>query len=893
MTGPVSDMVPSTPIFEMYPLGLTSLGEYLERHGFSSRIYNLACKMLYIPSFDVERSLAGIDSPVVGIDLHWMPHCQGAIEVARIVKRLHPDCHIELGGHSSSVFHRELIEYDCVDFVFRGDSTEEPLRMLMSRVMQARKTKTPLGDLSDIPNLTWKDDAGNVHVNDLCWVPDDFDAPSLDYTYPMKGAIRHRDLLSFLPFKGWLQYPVCCDIVSRGCSRNCVTCGGSAHAYREYLGRKRPAWRSPEMLVRDIAHAQSYIGGPFFILNDPLLAGPDYVERFITGLKGRLNNPIGFEFFGPPEMGDDLYRLFDENLPDWSVEISAESHDDSIRAAFGKGHYTMAELETTILDALSHPNCSRFDLYFMTGIPTQTADSVRETGDYVRHLYELVGFDPRLVVMTSPMAPLLDVGSMAFDDPGKYGYRLRAHTLEEHRERMLMPTWKHILNYESMSMNVDEMCETTYEAALDINRVKWRGGVIDPAQGAATEKRILAAMEGMKRIDEMLLDESPLDSRAVHEMRDRWNNLNENTVANKDDLNWPHSLKPTHIAHLAKITTTQTLSQMRAMRTGALSSAASDLPYHDQTYGIESAVNPPSDEMIAKWGMSRASRTGVDPAPRTRVPARDHGRRDEVGRVVEEEMPLPPVPTRSSATVDTATGKPADGSLSTNRVQSIFSRIAPRYDLFNALSSLGMYRYWLDMVVKRAAVKPDEVLLDIAAGTGDITFGLCASTPPLLAVVTDFNEAMLDEARRRYDAGASHGVECLFATEDGQALSFDDDTFDVVTCGYGIRNMPDRERALSEAYRVLRPGGRFVVLEFSTPPNPAWRSLYHVYLDAVIPNVGGLVAGDRPGFVYLRDSIRAFPDQVAFKGLLEKAGFTSVEYVNCTGGIVAIHTAVK
>ena len=124
--------------------------------------------------------------------------------------------------------------------------------------------------------------------------------------------------------------------------------------------------------------------------------------------------------------------MLDDNLENWSVEISAESHDDDVRKAFGKGHYKMTELEETIVDALSHPNCERFDLYFMTGIPKQTAESVRETGAYVQHLYELVNYDPRLVVMTSPMAPFLDVGSIAFDNPEKYGYKLRARTFEEH-----------------------------------------------------------------------------------------------------------------------------------------------------------------------------------------------------------------------------------------------------------------------------------------------------------------------------------------------------------------------------------------------------------------------------------------------------------------------------
>ena len=116
--------------------------------------------MLHKKNFDVEKNLARLDSHMFGIDLHWMPHCHGSIEVAKILKRLHPHVPVSFGGLSSSIFHEDLIKYDCIDYVFRGDSTEEPMRMLIERVARAAKTHTPVGDLSDIPNLTWKDASG-------------------------------------------------------------------------------------------------------------------------------------------------------------------------------------------------------------------------------------------------------------------------------------------------------------------------------------------------------------------------------------------------------------------------------------------------------------------------------------------------------------------------------------------------------------------------------------------------------------------------------------------------------------------------------------------------------------------------------------------------------------
>ena len=593
MYGPVSDMVPSTPIFEMYPLGLTTLCEYLERHGLRARIYNLASMMLHKKNFDVEKNLAALDSRMFGIDLHWMPHCHGSIEVAKILKRLHPNVPVSFGGLSSSIFHEDLIKYDCIDYVFRGDSTEEPMRMLVERVARAERTHTPIGDLSDIPNLTWKDAEGTIHINPLSWVPDDMNAISLDYDYPMKGVLRHHDMTSYLPMKGWLRYPVTASLTCRGCARNCATCGGSAYAFKNHFGRRRVAWRDPKLLIRDIEHVQNHVWGPIFVLNDFLQAGPEYTREFVCGLKGKVKNPIGFEFFGPPPGGDDFYHMLDENLKSWSVEISAESHDDDVRKAFGKGHYTMRELEDTIVDALSHPNCERFDLYFMTGIPKQTAKSVRETGEYVQHLYERVNYDPRLVVLTSPMAPFLDVGSIAFDNPDHYGYKLRARTFEEHRERMILPSWKHIMNYESTYMSNDEMVEATYDAALDLNRIKGEHGILDPKMAAGVDARIRQAREQMRRLDDVLYNGTGRIDARLASLKEEFERLSENTVAEKSELNWAFDVKPTHVGHLAKLWLSNEPANFAARLAGKTRPACSDFNYPDQETGVKApAWNP-------------------------------------------------------------------------------------------------------------------------------------------------------------------------------------------------------------------------------------------------------------------------------------------------------------
>lgn len=557
MYGPVSDMVPSTPIFEMYPIGFTTMAEYLERHGLRVRIVNLAVLMLKRRNFDVEAFIRAMDPVAFGIDLHWLPHAHGSVEVAKLVKKHHPDTPVIFGGLSASYFHEELASYPCVDYVVRGDSTEDPMRRLMLAIKRE-------GDVSDIPNLTYKDSSGAVVANELAWVPDDMNDVSLDYSFNMKAVIRYRDMMGFVPFRDWLSYPVCASLTCRGCTHDCVTCGGSAYSFREHFGRRKIAFRDPELLVRDIEYMQRYIPGPIFVLNDFLQAGRSYVAEFVRGLSRiKLRNPIGFEFFKPP--AEEFYEFLDAHLPDYSVEISVESHDDSVRAAFGKQHYTMAQVEESAAAALRH-GCKRFDLYFMTGIPSQTAESVLETPAYIESLYERVGGDKRLLPFISPMAPFLDPGSRAFDDPQRFGYSRLATTLEEHRQLLVQPSWKHIMNYESACMSKDEMVEATYGAAIGINRVKSKVGVVDESVAVETEERIGHARAAMAAINAIMRRAEPERSALLTSLKREVDALNESTVCEKSELNWPARARFMHVRNAAVLWLTETFATMLGLR---------------------------------------------------------------------------------------------------------------------------------------------------------------------------------------------------------------------------------------------------------------------------------------------------------------------------------------
>jgi B12-binding domain/radical SAM domain protein len=538
--GPISDLVPSTPVFELYPIGFTTIAEYLERHGYRVRIINLAVRMLNEPSFNPEKVIRSLKPLAFGIDLHWMAHAHGAIEVARLIKRYHPETSVILGGFSASYFHQELLrEYPAVDYVVRGDSTEEPMLQLMHYI---RGSKAPPAtseglSLSDIPNLTWRDAGGEVHVNPLSYAPANLDHVLMDYSYVVKAVARDRDLASYIPFKHWLKYPITAALTCRGCSHNCHTCGGSATTFRQAFGRRKPAFRAPEDLAQDIRSIGRFSNGPIFVLGDIRQAGLDYATRFLEAVCG-INHPLMFEFFGP--ISSQFIDMMAEAVPNFTIEISPESHSEEVRYAFGR-RYSNEELEKTIRYALE-AGCRRFDLFFMIGLPRQTYQSVMETIAYCEHLMQRFnsGEDKRLFPFISPMAPFLDPGSRVWEEPEAYGYTLFYHTVEEHRQALVQPSWKHVLNYETKWMSRDEIVDSTYEAGLRLNRLKAKYGLVDPDQAEITERRILKARRLVEQIDDVMsITDGGRQRKLLQALKPQVDGANLSTVCEKSELEIP------------------------------------------------------------------------------------------------------------------------------------------------------------------------------------------------------------------------------------------------------------------------------------------------------------------------------------------------------------------
>jgi B12-binding domain/radical SAM domain protein len=235
--GPVSDMVPSSTVFEMYPLGFLTIASYLHDRGMDVRIVNLALRMMQSRRFDVPAFIARQRPRAVGIDLHWLPHAHGALEVARIVKETHPGVPVIFGGLSSSYFHQELVTYPQVDFVLRGDSTEPPLHQLLV----ALRDGTPL---DRIPNLTWKD-SGEVRVNPHTYLPGSLDYVDIRPDLLIEAMVRDRDFTSALPFRGWYRNPIAAVFTVKGCAYECVTCGSSQTTCTHLTKRRRPCSAAP------------------------------------------------------------------------------------------------------------------------------------------------------------------------------------------------------------------------------------------------------------------------------------------------------------------------------------------------------------------------------------------------------------------------------------------------------------------------------------------------------------------------------------------------------------------------------------------------------------------------------------------------------------------------
>jgi B12-binding domain/radical SAM domain protein len=539
--GPISDLVPSTPVFDMYPIGFGTMMAHLENAGYKVRILNLAARMVHNEKYEPEEVVANLQSAAFGIDLHWLTHAHGALEIARLVKKYHPQAPVIFGGYSSSYFHLDLIRYPQVDYVLRGDSTEAPLERLMEHIQAGNE---PV----DVPNLTWKNRAGQVEINPQTYLPENLDHLILDYYPVVRSVVRDRDLLGYMPFTHWLDYPIMAALTVKGCTEACTICGGSSFAGRNISGRCRPSFRSPEKLAGDVRRIGSLTRAPVFILGDLRQAGTNYARRFFRAVQG-FSGTVMVEFFRPVDKP--FMEMLAEALPRFIVEFSPESHDERVRKAAGL-NFSNQGIEESIAACLD-AGARRFDLFYMIGLPQQTAESVLGAVDYTRRLLRRFD-DGRLMPFISPLAPFLDPGSLGYEKPEKFGYIRKAFTLEDHRQRLLQPTWKHILSYETRWLDRDTLADVTYEAGLRLNRLKREHGLVTSEMAWETEVRIGQARALMVEIDQLVNRLNGVElERAVLGLKGRIDRANTSTVCDKSELDVSVGPIPFQLFNLARV----------------------------------------------------------------------------------------------------------------------------------------------------------------------------------------------------------------------------------------------------------------------------------------------------------------------------------------------------
>ncbi len=451
-----SDSVNVTSVYEMYPLGFFAIQQRLREEGLQAEIVNVASLMLMYPDLDVDALLARLEAPIFGIDLHWMAHCQGSVELAKRVKAIRPEALVMFGGISSTYYADELIQYPAVDFVVKGYDTLEPVSLLVSAIKSGRR------DFRHIPNLVYRDQNGVAQSNPFDYKPTrSYNDATVDWSaYAAQEGNGTTKNIMTLP--------------NTGCAHDCPWCGGSRYATNKIMGIKRTLVTKDNQRVVDELRTMGDAAS-----RTSIYALQCYSEtkgrlfQFLDAVKEMRYKSVFFEQFHLPSR--EVMEKMGQST-DAYIMLSPESHDPVVGKLAGRGTFTMERMEQWLPYAFDS-GISGVMVWFLIGTPQQTRESVLETVAYSEHLLRTFK-GQNVLPLVCPMVPFLDPGSRFFEEPHKHGYRIFHRTLEEHRRAMVDPLWYRRMNYETEWMSRRDIQEVTYEAISRLVTVKGELGIL-------------------------------------------------------------------------------------------------------------------------------------------------------------------------------------------------------------------------------------------------------------------------------------------------------------------------------------------------------------------------------------------------------------------------------
>jgi clorobiocin biosynthesis protein CloN6 len=468
--------VPITPLYEYFPVGFKTLQRFLGEQGYDMRIINLSSVLLRFPGICVDTLLQALDTPLIGIDLHWMVHVQGSLALAKKIHEVRPDIKVIFGGISSTYYARELITYPFVDLVMRGYDTHAPMLALL-RAMQHGS------NLADIPNLLWKDGSGAIRENDFSHKPASY-ACGIDWSHQPREAQESATI------------PIL-EILSTqnaGCAYNCGWCGGSREAFRRVFQRHRTMARKPLeeidyefQTMRKLPNVDKY----HFYSVGSYNESPPAMRRFLDQVGETNLKSVSYEQFHLTR--DDMLKQMAATNKRTIITLSPESHDPVIARLAGRGVYSNQEMEAWVERALGY-GIFQIDIWYFIGMPQQGPASVQETVQYCLHLLEKFK-GQNVNPMICPMIPFLDPASTFFEYPQDHGYRVFFRTAEEHRQGMERASLINRINYETRWLSREQLVDVGFHAVRSLMEAKAACSVLPRSCVADYNARIDDALQ--------------------------------------------------------------------------------------------------------------------------------------------------------------------------------------------------------------------------------------------------------------------------------------------------------------------------------------------------------------------------------------------------------------